>query len=425
MRSRLPLSALLPREASPAGRLDSAALAGQTLQSMSEAQEHRPDTRVEVHRIRRMSGRDPHEQHRVATPLELLFDLTFVIAFGVAASEFAHALAEDHLGPGLAGFAFATFAICWAWINFSWFASAYDTDDWIYRLMTMVQMVGVIILALGIPAMYASIDRGRARRQPGDGRRLRGDANRLGGAVVTRGEAGPAAPRGVPDLRHRPCRRSDRLDRLDLRQHVGGPDVRDRDRVGGLRDVRAVAGRTADGRHAVACPSHRRALWPADDHRARRGSRRHRRLIDCCRLGAGLERGRGPGCRGGHRADVRHVVDLLHRAAVRPAARPSRPVLPVRLSAPRGVRGDRRQPAPACTPPPTTSSTSRSSARWAPCCRSRYRWASTSAAVYVLYMWLVQARDRVPPAAGCAHRCGAGGRGSARRQGRVDGDRAC
>jgi low temperature requirement protein LtrA len=33
-----------------------------------------------------MSGRDPHESHRAATPLELLFDLTFVIAFGVAAS---------------------------------------------------------------------------------------------------------------------------------------------------------------------------------------------------------------------------------------------------------------------------------------------------------------------------------------------------
>ena len=30
---------------------------------------------------------NPHEQHRVATPLELLFDLTFVIAFGAAASE--------------------------------------------------------------------------------------------------------------------------------------------------------------------------------------------------------------------------------------------------------------------------------------------------------------------------------------------------
>jgi low temperature requirement protein LtrA len=113
-----------------------------------------------AHRLRRMTGRDPYELHRVATPLELLFDLTFVVAFGIAASEFARLLAENHVGAGLAGFAFATFAVCWAWINFSWFASAFDTDDWVYRLTTMLQMVGVIVLALGIPPMYASIEEG-------------------------------------------------------------------------------------------------------------------------------------------------------------------------------------------------------------------------------------------------------------------------
>lgn len=113
-----------------------------------------------THRLRRMSGRDPDEPHRVATPLELLFDLTFVVAFGVAASELAHLLAEGHVAAGLAAFVFATFAVCWAWVNFSWFASAYDTDDWVYRLLTMAQMVGVIILALGIPPLYASIDSG-------------------------------------------------------------------------------------------------------------------------------------------------------------------------------------------------------------------------------------------------------------------------
>jgi low temperature requirement protein LtrA len=126
---------------------------------MTEAQPQRPAA-TRAHRIRRMSGRDPHEQHRVATPLELLFDLTFVVAFGIAANEFAHMLAENHVGAGLLGFSFATFAICWAWINFAWFASAYDTDDWIYRLMTMLQMVGVIVLALGFPQMYASIEHG-------------------------------------------------------------------------------------------------------------------------------------------------------------------------------------------------------------------------------------------------------------------------
>ncbi|WP_157890585.1 low temperature requirement protein A [Mycolicibacterium goodii] len=107
-----------------------------------------------------MSGRDPHEQHRVASPLELLFDLTFVIAFGVAASQFAHLMAEGHLRAGLMGFGFATFAIWWAWMNFTWFASAYDTDDWVYRVMTMLQMVGVLILAIGLPETFASIEHG-------------------------------------------------------------------------------------------------------------------------------------------------------------------------------------------------------------------------------------------------------------------------
>lgn len=119
-----------------------------------------PRASVPAHHLRRMVGRDPHERHRVATPLELLFDLTFVIAFGVAASEFAHALAAGHVGVGLTGFLFAMFATCWAWINFTWFASAYDTDDWIYRVLTMVQMVGVLILALGIPPFFASIEHG-------------------------------------------------------------------------------------------------------------------------------------------------------------------------------------------------------------------------------------------------------------------------
>ena len=113
-----------------------------------------------AHRRRRLAGRDPGEAHRTATPLELLFDLTFVVAFGIAADELAHYLAAGRVWAGIAGFAFATFAVAWAWINYSWFASAYDTDDWVFRLATMVQMVGVIVLALGLHQAFASIAQG-------------------------------------------------------------------------------------------------------------------------------------------------------------------------------------------------------------------------------------------------------------------------
>jgi low temperature requirement protein LtrA len=113
-----------------------------------------------AHHRRRFTGRDPEEEHRASTPLELLYDLTIVVAFGTAADELAHFVAEDHIGAGLAGFLFASFAVSWAWLNYSWFASAYDTDDWVFRLATMVQMIGVIVVALGLPQMFESIDHG-------------------------------------------------------------------------------------------------------------------------------------------------------------------------------------------------------------------------------------------------------------------------
>ena len=112
------------------------------------------------HHSRRMGGRDRQQAHRAATPLELLFDLTFVVSFGLAASQFAHALAEGQYSVALLGFGLASFGICWAWTNFTWFASAYDTDDWIFRVVTMVQMIGVLVLAIGVPRMFVSIEHG-------------------------------------------------------------------------------------------------------------------------------------------------------------------------------------------------------------------------------------------------------------------------
>ncbi|MGP4103101.1 low temperature requirement protein A [Nonomuraea sp. KM90] len=103
---------------------------------------------------RRMAGRDPGESHRVATPLELLSDLCFVVAVAQAAAAFHHALAEGHAGSGVLGYAMVFFAIWWAWMNFTWFASAYDTDDAAYRLLIFAQMAGVLILAAGVPAAF-------------------------------------------------------------------------------------------------------------------------------------------------------------------------------------------------------------------------------------------------------------------------------
>jgi low temperature requirement protein LtrA len=97
-----------------------------------------------------MVPRSPHEHHRVSTPLELFFDLVFVVAISQAAAGLHHAVGDVHIGAGLMGYIMAFFAIWWAWMNFTWFASAYDSDDVPYRLLVLLQLTGALILAAGI-----------------------------------------------------------------------------------------------------------------------------------------------------------------------------------------------------------------------------------------------------------------------------------
>jgi low temperature requirement protein LtrA len=102
-----------------------------------------------------MSGRASDERHRVSSPLELLFDLTFVVAIAQVATQLSHRIAEGAAVSGIGPYLMVFFAIWWAWMNFTWFASAYDTDDVPYRLLTLVQMGGVLVLAAGVPSAFA------------------------------------------------------------------------------------------------------------------------------------------------------------------------------------------------------------------------------------------------------------------------------
>ncbi|HTX00927.1 MAG TPA: low temperature requirement protein A [Acidimicrobiales bacterium] len=99
----------------------------------------------------RMAPRDPAERHRSSTPLEAFFDLTFVVAVAQAGLVLRDGLADGQAGRVLVGYPFVFFGIWWAWMNFSWFASAYDIDDVVYRVAVLVQIAGVLTLAVGVP----------------------------------------------------------------------------------------------------------------------------------------------------------------------------------------------------------------------------------------------------------------------------------
>jgi low temperature requirement protein LtrA len=104
----------------------------------------------------RMVARDTKEAERVSSPLELLFDLTFVVAVAQVATQFASQVEHGTGVSSILPFLMVFFAIWWAWMNFTWFASAYDTDDIQYRLLVLLQMAGVLVLAAGVPAAFHS-----------------------------------------------------------------------------------------------------------------------------------------------------------------------------------------------------------------------------------------------------------------------------
>lgn len=108
--------------------------------------------------IKKMVPRSPTEAHRVSTPLELFFDLVFVVAVNFAATALHHDISEDHIRHGIISFIPVFFAIWLAWLNFTWFASAYDVDDVPYRVMVLLQMTGALIFASGIPRAFSEHD---------------------------------------------------------------------------------------------------------------------------------------------------------------------------------------------------------------------------------------------------------------------------
>jgi low temperature requirement protein LtrA len=109
-----------------------------------------------------MTARDSGEHERASTPSELFFDLTFVVAVAQASSTLHHELVSGHARDALVAFPLVFFGVWWAWMNFTWFASAYDPDDAVYRLLVLVQMVGVLIFAAGVPRFMTDMDAGIA-----------------------------------------------------------------------------------------------------------------------------------------------------------------------------------------------------------------------------------------------------------------------
>ena len=177
------------------------------------------------HHRRRFSGRDPDEQHRSATPLELFYDLTIVVAFGTAADELAHFIADGARRRRDRGL------------------RVRDVRGRLGVAELLVVRVGLRHRRLAVPARDDGADGRRDRaharaaadvrvdrprrhaRQRRDGRRLRRHA-RAAAVPVVAGVAARSAQRARrAHLHGDDRRRAGRLGRADLPRAAGRDDV--------------------------------------------------------------------------------------------------------------------------------------------------------------------------------------------------------
>lgn len=101
-------------------------------------------------RLRRPQAlRDPSEAHRTSTWLELFFDLCFVVA--VAA--LARGLHDDPTLGGVLRFGALFVPVWWAWMSFTWYATAFDNDDVPYRTALLGAMLCILWLAASVEGL--------------------------------------------------------------------------------------------------------------------------------------------------------------------------------------------------------------------------------------------------------------------------------
>jgi low temperature requirement protein LtrA len=100
---------------------------------------------LEPPRLRTASAERYEERH--ATWLELFLDLVFVVAI----AQVGGVLAADPTLNGFLGYCALFVPIWWAWAGFTFYATRFDTDDLVYRVLTLLGMFAVAALATTIP----------------------------------------------------------------------------------------------------------------------------------------------------------------------------------------------------------------------------------------------------------------------------------
>jgi low temperature requirement protein LtrA len=87
------------------------------------------------------------------TPLELFFDLVFVLAL----TQCTALMADDPTWEGLARGLLVLAVLWWAWVGYAWLTSVVDPEEGVVRFAIFAAMAGLLVVALCVPEVFGDL----------------------------------------------------------------------------------------------------------------------------------------------------------------------------------------------------------------------------------------------------------------------------
>ena len=101
-------------------------------------------------RIRRPRVRTVLRDDGRVSPLELFFDLVFVLAL----TQCTALMADDPTWSGLAKGMLVLGVMWWSWVGYAWLTSAVDPEEGTVRLVIFAAMAAFLVVALCVPGAF-------------------------------------------------------------------------------------------------------------------------------------------------------------------------------------------------------------------------------------------------------------------------------
>jgi len=92
------------------------------------------------------------EDDQAVTPLELFFDLVFVLAI----TQVTSLLAADPTAHGLVRGVLMLALLWWGWVGYAWLTNTVNVDEGVVRLAYLAAMAAMLVASLAVPTAYTN-----------------------------------------------------------------------------------------------------------------------------------------------------------------------------------------------------------------------------------------------------------------------------